>query len=158
MAAGGGWFPGHPASWVLWWILRAGTAGSPHSWGTNKRRVQAAKPAPLTAHPESLPIRGSGRRPNDRPASAQHSNQTGSGVHPVSDSGIIGQAYGRRIHAREVVAIDEAGDGLCWVRLTRFGVEWLLIRSDARDVSRAVRKLRQIPAGKQSDRFPEFGP
>ena len=49
----------------------------------------------------------------------------------------------------------EAGDGLCWVRLTRFGDEWLLIRSDARDVSRAVRKLRQIPAGEQSDRFPE---
>jgi len=72
----------------------------------------------------------------------------------VSDSGIIGQAYGRRIHAREVVAIDEAGDGLCWVRLTRFGDEWLLIRSDARDVSRAVRKLRQIPAAEQSDRFP----
>ena len=79
-------------------------------------------------------------------------------VYTVSDSGIIGQAYGRKIHAREVVAIDEAGDGLCWVRLTRFGDEWLLIRSDARDVSRAVRKLRQIPAGEQSDRFPEVGP
>ena len=68
----------------------------------------------------------------------------------MSESGIIGQAYGRKIHAREVVAIDEAGDGLCWVRLTRFGDDWLLIRSDARDVSRAVRKLRQIPAGEQS--------
>jgi len=79
-------------------------------------------------------------------------------VHSVSDDGIIGQAYGRKIHAREVVAIDEAGDGLCWVRLTRFGDDWLLIRSDARDVSRAVRKLRQIPAGEQSDRFPEVGP
>ena len=55
----------------------------------------------------------------------------------MSDGGIVGQAYGRKIHAREVVAIDEAGDGLCWVRLTRFGDEWLLIRSDARDVSRA---------------------
>ena len=76
----------------------------------------------------------------------------------VTDSGNIGQAYGRRIHAREVVAIDEAGDGLCWVRLTRFGDAWILIRSDARDVSHAVRKLRQIPAGEQSDRFPEFGP
>ena len=86
------------------------------------------------------------------------SDQTGSGVYPVSDSGIIGQAYGRKIHAREVVAIDEAGDGLCWVRLTRFGDDWLLIRSDPRDVSRAVRKLRQIPAGEQSDRFPEVGP
>ena len=75
----------------------------------------------------------------------------------MSDSSIIGQAYGRKIHAREVVAIDEAGAGLCWVRLTRFGDEWLLIRSDARDVSRAVRKLRQIPAGEQSDRFPEVG-
>jgi len=75
----------------------------------------------------------------------------------VSDSGIIGEAYGRKIHAREVVAIDEAGDGLCWVRLTRFGDDWLLIRSDARDVSRAVRKLRQIPAGEQSERFPEVG-
>ena len=79
-------------------------------------------------------------------------------VYTVGDSGIIGQAYGRKIHAREVVAIDEAGDGLCWVRLTRFGDDWLLIRSDARDVSRAVRKLRQIPAGEQSDRFPEVGP
>ncbi len=78
-------------------------------------------------------------------------------VYTVSDSGIIGQAYGRKIHVREVVAIDEAGDGLCWVRLTRFGDDWLLIRSDARDVSRAVRKLRQIPAGEQSDRFPEVG-
>ena len=39
-----------------------------------------------------------------------------------------------------------------------FGDDWLLIRSDARDVSRAVRKLRQIPAGEQSDRFPEVGP
>ena len=76
----------------------------------------------------------------------------------MSDSGIIGQAYGRKIYAREVVAIDEAGDGLCWIRLTRFGDDWLLIRSDTRDVSRAVRKLRQIPAGEQSDRFPEFGP
>ena len=76
----------------------------------------------------------------------------------MSDDGIIGQAYGRKIHAREVVAIDQAGDGLCWVRLTRFGDDWLLIRSDARDVSRAVRKLRQMPAGEQSDRFPEFGP
>jgi len=76
----------------------------------------------------------------------------------VSDSGVIGQAYGRKIHAREVVAIDEAGDGLCWVRLARFGDEWLLIRSDAREVSRAVRKLRQIPAGEQSDRFPEVAP
>ena len=53
---------------------------------------------------------------------------------------------------------DEAGDGLCWVRLTRFGDDWLLIRSNARDVSRAVRKFRQIPAGEQSDRFPEVGP
>ena len=80
-------------------------------------------------------------------------------VYAVSDSGgIIGQAYGRKIHAREVLAIDEAGDGLCWVRLTRFGDDWLLIRSDARDVSRAVRRLRQIPAGQQSDRFPEVGP
>ena len=70
----------------------------------------------------------------------------------MSDGGIIGQAYGRKIHAREVVAIDEAGDGLCWVLLTRFGDDWLLIRSDARDVSRAVRKLRQIPAGEQPDR------
>jgi len=78
-------------------------------------------------------------------------------VNSVSDSGIIGQAYGRKIHAREVVAIDEAGDGLCWVRLTRFGDDWLLIRSDARDVSRAVRALRQIPAGEQSDRFPDVG-
>ncbi|MDE2865554.1 MAG: hypothetical protein OXR05_10800 [Gemmatimonadota bacterium] len=76
----------------------------------------------------------------------------------MSDSGIVGQAYGRKIHAHEVVGIDEAGDGLCWVRLTRFREEWLLIRSDARDVSRAVRNLRQIPAGEQSERFPEVGP
>ena len=76
----------------------------------------------------------------------------------MSDGGIIGQAYGRKIHAREVVAVDEAGDGLCWVRLTRFGDDWLLIRADASDVSRAVRKLRQIRAGERSDRFPEFGP
>ena len=72
-------------------------------------------------------------------------------IHTVSEGGIIGHAYGRKIHAREVVAIDEAGDGLCWVRLTRFGDDWLLIRFDARDVSREVRKLRQIPAGEQSD-------
>ena len=64
----------------------------------------------------------------------------------MSDSGIIGQACGRKIHAGEVVAIDEAGDGLCWLHLTR---------SDTRDVSRAVRKLRQIPPGEQSERFPE---
>lgn len=70
----------------------------------------------------------------------------------MSDSGIIGEAYGRKIHAREVVAIDEAGDGLCWVRLPWFGDDWLLIRSDARDVSRAVRKLRQIPAGEPRPR------
>ena len=77
----------------------------------------------------------------------------------MSDSGIIGQAYGRQIHAREVAAIDEAGDGLCWVRLRRFGDDRLLIRSDARDVlSHAVRTLRQIPQGEQSDRFPEFEP
>ncbi len=44
------------------------------------------------------------------------------------------------------------------VRLTRFGDDWLLIRADARDVSRAVRKLRQIPAGEQSVRLPEVGP
>jgi len=86
------------------------------------------------------------------------SGQAGSGIHSVSDAGIIGQACGRKIHACEVVAIDEAGDGLCWVRLTRLGDDWLLIRADARDVSRAVRKLRQIPAGDQSDRFPEVGP
>ena len=86
------------------------------------------------------------------------SDPAGSGVYSLSDRAIIGQAYGRKIHAREVVAIDEAGDGLCWVQLTRFGDDWLLIRSDARDVSRAVRKLRQIPAGEQSDRFPEVGP
>ena len=79
-------------------------------------------------------------------------------VHPVSESGIIGHAYGRKRHAREVVAIDEAGEGLCWVRLRRFGDDWLLIRSDASDVSRAVRKLRQIPAGEQSERFPEVVP
>ena len=30
---------------------------------------------------------------------------------------VIGQVYGRKIHAREVIAMDEAGDGLCWVRL-----------------------------------------
>ena len=76
----------------------------------------------------------------------------------MSDGGIIGQAYGRKIDVHEVVAINEAGDGLCWVRLTRFGDDCLLIRSDARDVSRAVRKLRQIPAGEQSDRFPEVLP
>ena len=79
-------------------------------------------------------------------------------VYAVSESGIIGQAYGRKIHAREVVAIDEAGDGLCWVRLRRFGDDWLLIRSEASDVSRAVLTLRQIPAGEQSERFPEVGP
>ena len=76
----------------------------------------------------------------------------------MSESGIIGQAYGRKIHAREMVAIDEVRDGLCWVRLTLFGDDWLLIRSDARDVSLAVRRLRQIPAGEQSERFPEVGP
>ena len=79
-------------------------------------------------------------------------------VRPVSESGIIGQAYGRKMHAREVVAIDEAGEGLRWVRLRRFGDDWLVIRSDASDVSRAVRKLRQIPAGEQSERFPKVGP
>lgn len=92
------------------------------------------------------------------PEAAALPDSVSSTVDPVSGSGIIGRAYGRKIHAREVVAIDEAGDGLCWVRLTRFGDDWLLIRSDARDVSRAVRKLRQMPAGEQSDRFPELGP
>ena len=72
----------------------------------------------------------------------------------MSDNGIIGQAYGRKMHAREVVAIDEAGDGLCWVRLSRFGDDWLLIRSDARDVSRAVRKLRQMPGGRAVGSIP----
>ena len=67
---------------------------------------------------------------------------------------IIGKAYGREIHAREVTAIDEAGDGMCWVRLTRFGDDWLLIRSDSLDVSRQVRALRQIAPEEQSDRFP----
>ena len=66
----------------------------------------------------------------------------------MRDSGIIGEAYGRKIHAREVVAIDEAGDGLCWVRLTRFGDDWLLIRSDARNVSRALRKLPPDTGGR----------
>ena len=73
---------------------------------------------------------------------------------PKGDNGSIGKAYGRKIHAREVVAIDEAGDGFCWVRLTRFGDDWLLIRSDARDVNAKVRKLRKIPIGERSERFP----
>ncbi len=97
-------------------------------------------------------------RENGQKASVCQEGEGQQVTDPVGDSGIIGQAYGRKIHAREVVAIDEAGDGLCWVRLTRFGDDWLLIRSHARDVSRAVRKLRQIPAGEQSDRFPEVGP
>ncbi len=67
---------------------------------------------------------------------------------------IIGKAYGRAVHAREVTAIDEAGEGLCWVRLARFGDDWLLLRSEGRDVSRAVRTLRQIPPGEASARFP----
>ena len=117
--------------------------------------------------PPPFPLDGASRWPAysgklaaayDSTASVQHRIELRSGVHSVSDNGIIGQAYGRKIHAREVVGIDEAGDGFCWVRLTRFGDDWLLIRSDARDVSRAVRKLRQIPAGEQSDRFPEVGP
>jgi len=59
------------------------------------------------------------------PASASWYPGTDGQVHTFAgaalyrgDSGIIEQAYGRKIHAREVVAIDEAGDGLCWVRLT----------------------------------------
>jgi len=47
----------------------------------------------------------------------------------VSESGIIGQAYGRNIPGREVVAIGEA-----------------------------VRKLRRVRQGEQSDRFPEVRP
>lgn len=108
-------------------------------------------------------------RAYDSPASVQHRINCGcpmgtvttvirGQVYTVSDSGIIGQVYGRKIHAWEVVAIDEAGDGLCWVRVTRFGDDWILIRSDAGYVSRAVRKLRQIPTGEQSERFPEIGP
>ncbi len=69
---------------------------------------------------------------------------------------IVGQAYGRQIHAREVQAMDEAGDGLCWVRLARFGDDWLLLRSDGRAVSRAVRTLRQLEPGEASARFPEL--
>lgn len=72
-----------------------------------------------------------------------------------SDGLFVGQAYGRRIHAREVTAIDEAGEGLCWVRLARFGDEWLLIRADARDVAAKVRKIRQLPDGDGSGRFPQ---
>jgi len=33
-----------------------------------------------------------------------------------------------------------------------------LIRSDARDVSRTVRKRRENPVGEQSGRFPEVAP
>ena len=76
---------------------------------------------------------------------------------PAKDDGVIGTAYGREIHAREVVALDEAGDGLCWIRIPRYGKQWLLIRSDSRDVSRLVRKHRQIPPGEQSERFPDLG-
>lgn len=76
------------------------------------------------------------------------------GQAPNGPGPFIGQAYGRRIHAREVMALDDAGEGLCWVQLERFGDTWLLIRSDGRDVSRAVRKLRQIPDGEASARFP----
>lgn len=71
----------------------------------------------------------------------------------TTDGGIVGQAYGRRIHAREVRALDEAGDGLCWIKLRRFGDDWLLIRSDWRDVLAQVRKVRQIPAD-GNGRFP----
>ena len=54
--------------------------------------------------------------------------------------------------------VDMDGSDVLRSGRTRFGVDWLLTRSDARDVSRAVRKLRQTPAGEQSDRFPEGGP
>lgn len=70
--------------------------------------------------------------------------------------GIVGQAYGKAIHAREVLALDHAGDAYCWVKLARFGDEWLLIRAAPGDVAAKVRKVRGIPPGASSDRFPAF--
>jgi len=32
------------------------------------------------------------------------------------DQLVVGHAYGKKIHAREVLAIDEAGENLCWIR------------------------------------------
>jgi len=66
----------------------------------------------------------------------------------------IARAYGRRIHAREVVALDEAGESLCWVRIARFGEDWLLIRANPSEVANLVRQVRQIPEGASSIRFP----
>ena len=99
----------------------------------HRRSEVSPSHAPLTAHPGGRaysaklsasdlrqyrvsPIVGS----NLWSRGGQVNALTGAGS-SVSDGGIIGQAYGRKIHAREVVAIDEAGNGQCWVLLTRFG-------------------------------------
>ncbi|MCY3547473.1 MAG: hypothetical protein OXH49_11395 [Gemmatimonadetes bacterium] len=74
-----------------------------------------------------------------------------------SDGLFIGRYYGKAIHAREVTAWDEAGAGLVWVRLRRFGDEWLLLEADPGDVERKVRKVRQIPEAGTA-RFPRLGP
>ena len=94
----------------------------------------------------------------DRHGSRLHdaAQEREAGMKPLPDGGYIGTAYGRRVHAREVVALDDAGPGLCWVRLKRFGDAWLLLKSDGRDVSRIVRQLRQIAPGEASDRFPKL--
>lgn len=67
---------------------------------------------------------------------------------------IIGQYCGRAVSAREVTALDEAGDDHCWIRLDRFGDTWLLIQADPREVVRKVRKVRGIPMDAESERFP----
>ena len=78
-------------------------------------------PLPLDGASRELPYWGKSSASYDSAACVHAFGSNWVRVNTVSKSGIIGQAYGRKIHAREGVAIDEAGDGLCWVRLTRFG-------------------------------------
>ena len=61
------------------------------------------------------------------------------------DAHVVGRYYGRKIHAREVVAIDEAGDNQCWIRTVRHGDEWVLIHAKPAEVAAKVREVRQVP-------------
>lgn len=72
-----------------------------------------------------------------------------------SDGLFIGRYYGKPIHAREVTAWDDAGEGRVWVRVRRFGDDWLLLTADPLDVERKVRKVRQIPEAGTA-RFPRL--
>lgn len=54
--------------------------------------------------------------------------------------------------------MDEAGNSMTWVRLSRFGDDSLSIRARPGDVAAKVRKARQIPNGSGSARFSRFVP